>query len=57
MNDDLKKAACYDAVVHKRVTLLSAIGNSAAHGLSDFNPQDVPDMLEGVRRFLEQYNA
>jgi len=55
MNDDLKRANAYDAVVHKRVTFLSAVGNSAAHGLSDFTPDDVEGMLNDIRRFLEDH--
>lgn len=53
MNDDLKKAGAFDKIVHKQVDALSAVGNAAAHGNGTLSPEDVADMLRGVRRFLE----
>lgn len=53
MNDELKKANVYDAIVHKRVITLSAVGNAAAHGDPQFKPVDVEGMLTDVRRFIE----
>ncbi len=58
MNDDLAKAGIYSSLVHKRITALAAIRNSAAHGKAEeFTKQDVKAMIEEVERFLSQYLA
>ncbi len=54
MNDDLTKAGAYSSLVHKRITALAAIRNSAAHGKPDeFSEKSVAEMISQVRDFVE----
>ena len=56
MNDDLVKSQTYNQIVAKRITALTAIRNSAAHGKpNDFTDDDVKSMIEEIERFLAQY--
>lgn len=55
MSEDLVKVPVYDALVHKKVLWLSGVGNAAAHGDPSFKPDDVPGMLQDLRRFLEEH--
>ncbi len=56
MNDDLAKAGAYNATQKKRITTLSAIRNSAAHGKTDeFTKDEVKGMIEDVERFLSAH--
>lgn len=53
MNADLAKAGQYNSLVQKRVTALTAIRNSAAHGnAADFDDKDVQSMIEEVERLV-----
>lgn len=53
MNDDLTKAGAYNSLQQKRITAMSAIRNSAAHGNKDeFKSDDVKGMIDDVERFL-----
>ncbi|MBS1196858.1 MAG: hypothetical protein H6R18_643 [Proteobacteria bacterium] len=53
MNADLAKAGQYNSLVQKRITVLAAIRNSAAHGkLADFDDKDVRSMIEDVERLV-----
>jgi hypothetical protein len=53
MNADLAKAGQYNSLIQKRITALTAIRNSAAHGkAADFNAADVQSMIEEVERLV-----
>lgn len=53
MNSALAKAQAYSVLVQKKVTAMSDVGNSAAHGKRDkFNAADVEELISGVERFL-----
>lgn len=53
MNADLMKAGQYNSIVHKQVTSLAAIRNSAAHGATaSFTKEDVHSMIEDVERLV-----
>ncbi|SKB50591.1 DUF4145 domain-containing protein [Luteibacter sp. 22Crub2.1] len=55
MNADLAKDQAYSVLVQKKVTVLADIGNRAAHGKSEFNEDDVADMIAGVERFVTDF--
>jgi hypothetical protein len=56
MNAELAKAGVYNLLVQKRITALADLRNKAAHGLwNEFSAADVEDMMNQVRRFMEQY--
>ena len=56
MNADLAKAGTYNKLMQKRITALADIRNSAAHGeWAEFTDDDVQNMLQHVRGFLEQH--
>ncbi|QXH80925.1 DUF4145 domain-containing protein [Pseudomonas salmasensis] len=53
MNENLTKAGAYNSLQQKRITVMAAIRNSAAHGkTNEFNPGDVKGMIDDVERFL-----
>ncbi len=55
MNSELAKAGVYNKLTQKKITALADIRNSAAHGnRSNFNKQDVEDMLKSIRDFVEK---
>lgn len=55
MNADLAKAGKYNSLMQKRITALSAIRNSAAHGNSgDFTAADVSSMIADIERFAQE---
>lgn len=54
MNADLAKAGVYNKLVQKRITTFADLRNKAAHGQWDqFTKEDVREMIDGVRRFME----
>jgi len=56
MNADLAKAGHYNSLIQKRITSLTAIRNSAAHGKTeDFNAADVKSMIEEVERLVADW--
>lgn len=56
MNADLAKNGQYNSLVQKRITALSAIRNSAAHGkTSEFDDEDVKTMIEEVERLTADW--
>jgi len=56
MNVALAKDGAYNSLVQKRVTMLADLRNKAAHGkFSEFNEDDVKDMLTQVRSFMETH--
>jgi len=56
MNAELTKAAAYNGLVQKRVTALAAVRNFAAHGkLEEFSNADVEQMINDIRRFVEEH--
>lgn len=58
MNSDLARAGAYNKLIQKRVTALADLRNKAAHGQWDqFERADVEDMLNAVRRFMEDFCA
>jgi hypothetical protein len=58
MNAELAKAGVYSKLVHKRVTTLADLRNKAAHGQwSEFSQDDVKEMIQAVRRLMEQHLA
>ncbi len=58
MNSDLAKAGVYSKLIQKRITTLAHIRNQAAHGQWDqFTSADVEDMMNHVRRFMEDFWA
>jgi hypothetical protein len=53
MNSDLTKKGVYNKLHQKRITALSDIRNSAAHGkLDQFTTEDVKMMIRDVEQFL-----
>ncbi|NVM76465.1 hypothetical protein FHW83_002260 [Duganella sp. SG902] len=53
MNDDLAKVGQYNSLVHKQITALAGVRNSAAHGKTDeFQLEDVKAMIRDVERLL-----
>jgi len=56
MNSGLAKAQAYSVLVQKKVTALSDVGNSAAHGKRDkFKASDVEEMIDGVTKFVMDF--
>ena len=56
MNAALVKQQVYSVMVQKKVTWLSDIGNSAAHGKPEkFSEEDVADMMTAVERFVADF--
>jgi hypothetical protein len=56
MNADLVKAGVYNKLNQKRITALTNIRNSAAHGNPDeFTDQDVSNMIRDVNQFLANH--
>ena len=56
MNSDLAKSGAYNKLQQKRITALSDIRNSAAHGKQDeFSEQDVDDMIRDVEHFVTKH--
>lgn len=55
MNADLAKAGEYNALVQKRLTSLTAVRNSAAHGkLTEYTNDDVKNLILEVERFVAE---
>lgn len=53
MNADLAKTGIYNSIVQKRITVLAAIRNSAAHGKSaEFDDASVRSMIEEVEKLV-----
>jgi hypothetical protein len=53
MNDDLAKASHYNSIVHKQITAIAGVRNSAAHGKNqEFTEEDVVAMIRDVERLL-----
>lgn len=53
MNSDLAKAGVYNKLQQKKITALTNIRNSAAHGKKqEFNDKDVVEMIRDVERFV-----
>jgi hypothetical protein len=56
MNVELAKAGIYNTLSQKRITALADIRNKAAHGKwSEFNDEDVRQMISQVRSFMEDH--
>lgn len=56
INRSLRKQDTYNESMRKQVSAWLALRNHAAHGeWSEYEPQHVAAMLEGVERFLGQY--
>jgi hypothetical protein len=56
MNSELAKANAYNKLVQKRITMLADVRNKAAHGeWAEFSCVDVEEMVDGVRRFMEDH--
>ncbi|MFL6210126.1 MAG: hypothetical protein ACJ74W_14825 [Pyrinomonadaceae bacterium] len=56
MNIELAKAGVYNTLMQKRITTLADIRNKAAHGKwSEFNDNDVEQMIAQTRTFMEDY--
>jgi hypothetical protein len=56
MNADLAKSGLYNSLVQKRVTVLAAIRNSAAHGENaTFSKEDVGAMVDEVERLVSSW--
>lgn len=55
MNADLAKAGEYNVLVQKRLTSLTAVRNSAAHGkLTEYTNDDVKNLISEVERFVAE---
>lgn len=58
LNTDLAKTGIYNALVAKEIIAKADIRNSADHGkTSEFNKQDVKNMIEWIRDFIVKYLA
>jgi hypothetical protein len=56
LNKKLADAEVYNRLTQKKVQVWNDIRNNADHGkFSEYKADDVNEMLEGVRNFLEQY--
>ena len=56
--DDLKKAGLYNEAKAKHLKVYADIRNHAAHGKNtEFNLDDVKDMIRGIERFISEYNG
>lgn len=56
MNADLAKAGAYNVLKQKQITAYAGTRNSAAHGkVSEFNKDDVEDLIKGAERFIADY--
>jgi hypothetical protein len=56
MNSELAKAGVYSKLVQKRITALADLRNKAAHGQwNQFSKKDVVDMIQSVRRIMEEH--
>lgn len=57
MNADLTKAGILTKLEQKKITAVAHIRNDAAHGHWDkFTKEDVEDMLQQIRAFIENHN-
>ena len=55
MNADLAKAGEYNTLVQKRITSLTAVRNSAAHGkVNEYSALDVKNLIAEVERFVAE---
>jgi len=53
INSDLAKSGAYNALVHKRITALEGIRNSAAHGkTNEFTREDAGGMISEIEKFV-----
>ena len=53
MNAELAKAGQYNTLVQKRITSMSAVRNSAAHGkVQDYTADDVKNLISETERFV-----
>jgi HEPN domain-containing protein len=58
MNTDLAKAGAFSVLVQKRITALADLRNKAAHGIwTEFTRDDVKEMVQAIRRFMEEHFA
>jgi hypothetical protein len=58
MNADLARAGVFSALVQKRITALADLRNKAAHGKwAEFTRDDVKEMLQAIRRLMEEHFA
>jgi hypothetical protein len=58
MNAELAKAGVFSKLVQKRITALVELRNKAAHGqLGEFSQDDVREMVNAVRRLMEEHSA
>lgn len=58
MNAQLAKAGVFTKLVQKRITTLAELRNKAAHAQwSEFSQDDVREMVEAVRRLMEEHFA
>ena len=56
MNSELAKNDIYKKLTQKQITTLADIRNNAAHGnWSEFDTDDVEDMIRKVREFMERF--
>ena len=56
MNADLCKAGVYNMGMQKQITAWAERRNKAAHGeWSDYNAEDVADMIRGANRLIAEY--
>lgn len=56
MNSKLAKAGVFSKLVQKRITAFADLRNKAAHGQWDeFSKEDVVEMTQAVRRFMEEH--
>ena len=55
MNADLTKIGIFTKLTQKKITYLADLRNNAAHGTeNNFNEEDVKNMINDVRRILEE---
>ena len=56
MNAQLTKANVFNKLTQKRITAIADVRNSAAHGKwSEFQPEDVEDMIRWITSFTEKH--
>jgi hypothetical protein len=58
MNADLAKAGVFSVLIQKRITALADLRHKAAHGKwTEFTRDDVKEMVQAIRRFMEEHFA
>jgi hypothetical protein len=53
----LQSAGVIDKIVVKDIDWMAGVGNAAAHNLSEFKPDDVPQLYDRVTAFMSRFSV